>query len=114
VVEGHRRQRIERVPGRVLRDGRVDVGRDEPEIRGSELPFARVAVRVAERLELLEVGEVAHVHLRRQVSANRLLELLTGGEVAARQRPGARVRILRALPEQDLQHAVAHLEDDAQ
>ena len=113
VVERHRRQRVERVPGRVLGNGRVDVGGHEPEVRGRELPFARVPLGVAERLQLLEVGEVAHVDLRCQVPANRLLELLAGGEVAARERPAAGVWILRALPEQDLQHAVAHLENDA-
>ena len=86
VVEGHRRQRVERVPGRVGGHGRVDVGRDEPEVGGGELPLVGVPVRVAQRLELLEVGEVADVDLHRQVAADRLLERLAA---ARGSRPGS-------------------------
>ena len=60
----------------VVRDGRVDVARDEAEVRGRELPFPRIAVGVASRLELLEVGELPDVDLGREVAPDRLLERL--------------------------------------
>jgi hypothetical protein len=100
------------VPSGVVGEGGVEVARDEPEIGGRELPLARVAIGIAEDRQLLEVGDLADVHLRRQMSADRLLERLSGLEVAAREGPGAFVRLLAAFPEQDLQVAVAHLEYD--
>ena len=42
--------------------------------------------------------------------ADRRLERLAGREHAARERPGAGERLERPLPEQRLQHAVAHLQ----
>src|SRR5581483_11691890 len=73
-----------------------------------------VAAGVAARLQLLEVRELADVDLGREVAPNRLLERLARLEPAAGQRPGAGVGGKRALPEQRLQQAVAHLEDDGQ
>src|SRR3954467_11621302 len=40
---------------------------------GGEPPRGGVPARVAPRLELLEVRHLAHVHLRREVAADRLL-----------------------------------------
>src|SRR5437762_2149659 len=76
VVERHRWQLRHRMPGGVRWQLRVDAGRDEAEVCGRDLPLARVAVGVAESLELLEVRHLADVDLRRQVPANRLLECL--------------------------------------
>ena len=112
MVERHRGQRVDRVPGRVVRHRRVEVGGDEPEVRGRELPLAPgCASGVAPRLELLEVRELAHVDLRREVAADRLLERLVrarGSRPGSAHAPGE--RLLRALPEQHLQPAAAHLE----
>ena len=74
----------------------------------------RVAVGLAARLELLQVGELPHVDLRRQVPADRVLERLAGVEVAARERPGAAERLPRPLPEEHLQLALADLEHDGE
>jgi hypothetical protein len=73
-----------------------------------------MAAGVAPRLELLEVGELADVDLLREVPPDRLLERLVGAEPTAGERPGAQERLLRALPEEHLERAVAHLEDDRQ
>ena len=91
---------------------RVDVARHEPEVGGRELPLAAGGGRVAPRLELLEVRELAHVDLRREVAADRLLERLVRVEVAAGKRPAPANGLARPLPEQHLQLARAHLEDD--
>ena len=69
-----------------------------------------VAVRLAQRLELLEVGELADVDLLGEVAADRLLERLVLDEVAAGQRPRAAKRVARALPEEHLERAGPHLE----
>src|SRR5678816_2990339 len=98
------------MPASVLRDGRVDVGRDEPEVRGREFPFEWVPVRLAERLELLQVGELPHIHLLGEMAADCLLERLAELEEAAREGPRAEERLAGPLPEQDLQPALAHLE----
>ena len=73
-----------------------------------------MAVGLAPRLELLQVRELLHVHLRGQMAANRVLERLARVEVAARKRPGAAERIARPLPEEHLELAVPHLEHDGQ
>ena len=88
--------------------------RHEPEVRRRELPPARIAVGVAVRRELLEVRHLADVDLGGEMAADRLLERLAGGEDSARERPGAAERLARALPEERLQPAVAHLEDDGE
>jgi hypothetical protein len=75
----------------------VSPGRGAATPRG-ELPLARMPLGLAARLELLEVRELAHVDLRRQVLADRVLERLAALEVAARERPGSGEGILRALP----------------
>src|SRR4030095_423950 len=90
----------------------IEVGRDEAEIRSRELPFRRVAMRVAAYLELFDVRKLPHVHLRRQVPPNGLFERLAGLQVAAREGPGIGVRLSRPLPEQHLENVVTHLEDD--
>ena len=71
-------------------------------------------VRIAARLELLEVRELPDVDLPRQMPADRLLERLAGVEVAAGEGPVAGERLLRALPEQHLQLPGSHLEDDGE
>ena len=114
MVERERRQRVERVPGRVLRHGGIDVGGHEAEIRGHELPAQRVPVGLAPRLELLEVRDLAHVDLLREMAPDRLLERLVRRERAAGQRPRPRERIAGTLPQQRLQAAVAHLDDGAE
>ena len=51
------------MPVRVAGKLRVDVTGDEAEVCGRELPLSRRALRIAERLELFEVRELAHVDL---------------------------------------------------
>src|SRR6187401_1246728 len=63
VVEGGRRQLVDRVPLRVGGDARVEPELDEPEVGGRELPAARVASGIAVRAELLEVRDLADVDL---------------------------------------------------
>src|SRR5207245_3315837 len=77
-------------------------------------PLARMTGRVAQALELLEVGELAHVDLVGEVPPDRLLERLAGLEVAAGERPGAREWILRPAPGEHLQPLVADLQDDGE
>ena len=89
----------------------VDVGGDEPEVRGRDEPLAGMPVGVAPGLELLEVGEVAHVDLGRQVAPDRGLQRLPRLEPPARERPRAEERLLGALPEEHLEDAVPDLED---
>src|SRR3954471_16291669 len=114
MVERELGQARDGVPARVFRNGGIESGGHEPEIRRRELPLKRVAARVAERLELLEVGELADVDLLRQVAADRLLERVARLEVAARERPRAEERLARPLPEEDLQPALAHLQHDGE
>src|SRR5215218_5196883 len=73
-----------------------------------------MTVGVAPGLELLEVREVADVDLRLQVAPNRPLERLARVESASGQRPRAEERLARPLPEQHLELAVPHLEDDGE
>src|ERR671937_2379738 len=102
------------MPRRVLRQLGVEAGWNEAEVGGSDLPLPGVAVRIAERLELLQVRGLANVDLRGQVLPDRLLERLAGCQVAAGQRPGAEERLLRPLPDQDLEHGVPDLEHRGQ
>jgi hypothetical protein len=94
------------MPGRVRGEGGVRVERNQAEVRGRDLPFAWIAVGLAERLELLEVREVAHVEALREVAADGALERLAARELAARQAP-----LVAALAEQHAQPALADLED---
>ena len=71
-------------PARVRWHVWVDTERDEPEIRGRDLTFARAAARVAVRAELFDVRDLPHVDLGRQVAQDRRLERLPGGEDASR------------------------------
>ena len=100
------------MPGGVLGQLRVDVRRDQSEVGSRDLPLARMTPRVAERLEQLEVGDLADVDLLGEVLEDRLLQRLIALEVATRQRPGAEKRLSPPLPEQRLQCAVADLEHD--
>src|SRR6186997_3520683 len=102
------------MPARVVRQLGVDAERNDAEVGGGELPLAGVAVWVAERLELLEVGDLLDVDLLREVLADRVLERLARLEVAAREGPVAGVGFFRALPEQHLKAPVANLEDSRQ
>ena len=94
------RQRVDRRATRCPPGGGVDAGRDEAEVGGRELA-ARVR-RIAARLELLEVRELAHVDLLREVPPDRLLERLAALEPPAGQRPRAADGALRAAPEERL------------
>ena len=76
-----RRPRAQAVSGR----RRIEVARHQAQVRGGELPLRGWAVGLAEGLELLEPGQLAHVHLGRQLAANRAGERLAGPEVAARE-----------------------------
>ena len=102
------------MPARVGGDRRVDAERHEPEVRGRDLPLDRVPAGIAVGRDLLEVGDLGEVDLRREVAADRRLERLVGGEHPAGKGPGARERVERPLPEQCLQHAVAHLQHRGQ
>ncbi len=64
------------------------------------------------RLQLLEVGELAHVDLGGEVAADRALERVAALEPAAGERPAAARRRLRPAPEESLELVPAHLEDD--
>src|SRR4051812_32897363 len=105
MVEREPRQAGDPMPGRVLRERRIDSRRNEPEIGRCDLPLGGVALWIAERPELLEVGDLAHVDLGGQVSLDRLLERLSLLEVAAGERPRPEKRFASALPEQRLQRA---------
>jgi hypothetical protein len=99
------------MPGGVVGDAGVDVGRNEPEVRGGHEPRAGVAIRLAPGLELLQVGEVAHVDLGRKVAPDRGLQSLPRLEPAAGKRPRPEERLLRSLPEKHLENTVPNLED---
>ncbi len=99
------------MPGRVAGQLRVDVRGDEPEERGRELAVARMPVRLAPAPQLLEVGDLADVDLRGELASDRAVERLVGRKRASGQGPGAAVGFPRALPEQRLQHPLAHLQD---
>ena len=110
MVERELGQLRDRMPGRVLRKLRVEVCRYEAEVSRRDLPFARMAGGIAERFDLLEVGDLSHVDLGGEVLSDRLLERLAALEVAAGQRPSAKKRLSRPLPEERLQCAGADLE----
>ena len=110
MVERQRRQVVDDVPGGVGGQLRIDVGGDEAEKGGGELAVARVPGGLAPRPELLEVGDLADVDLRCELAADRAVERLVGRERPAGQGPGAAERLARPLPEQRLQHPVAHLQ----
>ena len=74
MVEGERRQALDRVPVGVGGEGRVEPERHQAEVSGGELPLVRVTVGVAERLELLEPGQLRDVDLARQLAADRALQ----------------------------------------
>ena len=114
VVEGELRQVTDGMPVRVAGYSRIDVRRHEAEVRGPENPRARMAIGLAERHQLLQVGKLAHVDLRREVAPDRLLEGLPIVEVSTRQGPGSEERLPRPLPEQDLKLAPPHLEYDGE
>ena len=114
MVERRRGKVVDRMPARVGRHGRIDAERHEAEVRGRDLPLDRVPARVAVGRDLLEMRDLAEVDLRREVAADRRLERLVGGEHPAGERPGARERLERPLPQQRLQHAVPHLEHRGQ
>ena len=111
VVVGERRELVQRMPAGIGRKLRVGVARDEPEECGRKLAVRRVPAGVAPGLELLEVRDLPHVHLVRQMPAHRLLQGLVRLEDAARQGPHSGVRVAGALPQQRLEAAVPHLQD---
>src|SRR6266545_5012803 len=112
MVECKWREVVDRMPVGVARKLRIDVAGDEAEVRGRELPFLRRPLRIAQRLELLEVRQLAHVDLLGEVAADRILERVVLGEVATRQRPTTLERLPRALPEKRLECTVSHLQND--
>jgi len=70
VVERKRGKVVDPVPIGVAGKLWVDVTWYEPEVCGGELPFARRARWIAERLELLEVRQLTDVDLLRKVATN--------------------------------------------
>src|SRR5439155_15154869 len=76
MIERDRRQSVDRMPRGVAGKFGIEVARHEAEVSRCELPLARNALRFAQRLQLLEVRELADVHLRGQVAPDRLLERL--------------------------------------
>ena len=111
VVEGERGELVQGMPAGVTGELGVGIAPHEPEERGRELPYLGVPRRLAARLQLFQVGHLAHVHLGRQVTAHRLLQRLVRLEDAAGECPGARVRLARPLPQKRLEPPVPHLED---
>ena len=95
---------------RVGGNRRVDAEGHEPEVGRRDLPLDRVAVGRAVGRDLLEVGDLGQIDLRREVAADRGFERLGGGEDSAGECPAARERLERALPEQDLQDSVPDLQ----
>lgn len=114
VVERHGRKRVDRVPARVAGNVRVDAERDEPEVGRRELAELGDPSRVAPRPELLEVCDLANVHLRREVAEDGRLQALVGPEHASRERPRPAERVEASLPEQDREPAFSHLEDNGE
>ena len=113
VVEGELRQSVDRVPVRVLGQRRIDAERHDAEVGRGQLPFARVALRLAAGLELLEVGELRGRRPSRRGacgSTARASRPARGSRPGGTRRPPE--RILRALPEEHLQLPRAHLEHD--
>src|SRR5439155_17459310 len=84
VVERERGEVVDRMPVGVARKLGIDVARDEAEVSGRELPLARGALRIAQRLELLEMRKLTHVDLFGEVAADRLLERVLLCEIATR------------------------------
>ena len=111
MVEGRIGNGVDGVPGGVGGHDRVGVGGDEPEERGGDAPGARNPVRGAEHRELLDVRDLPHVDLLRELATHGRLDVFVVAEEAARQRPPPGVRRLRPPPGEDLQRAVADLQD---
>src|SRR3954468_2456938 len=102
------------MPVRVSGKFGVDVARHEPEVGRRKLPLLRRALRIAQRLQLFEMRELAYVDLLREVPPDRFLERVALIEVATREGPTPLEWCARPLPEQRLQLAVPHLEDHGQ
>jgi len=79
--------------------------RDEREVGDRHDPAVRIALGVAERVELLEV-DAAHARLGGQQTARGALERLVGLHPAARQRPAPGEHAAPDAHEQRLQRAV--------
>src|SRR5262249_5636243 len=82
------------------------------EVRGGEHTLARIADRVASRLQLLEVRDFPNIHLGGQVPARGRAEPLAGEQQAARQCPRPLARRPVAAPPQHVQALLADLERD--
>ena len=85
MVERERRKVVDRMPVGVARKLGIDVARDEAEVSGRELPLARGALRIAQRLELLEMRQLTYVDLFGEVAADRLLERVLLCKIATRK-----------------------------
>ena len=75
------------MPARVVRHVGVEAELHEAEVGGRELPGGRVAVGLAVGRELLEVGDLAHVDLRREVPPDRRPRASRPGRAARRAAP---------------------------
>ena len=83
IYASERRQAIGRLPRCVGREPGVEFARDEPEIGSRKLPLTWHAFWIAQCSELLEMRELAHVHFRGELTADRLLERLAGLQSSA-------------------------------
>src|SRR6266702_1349083 len=110
VIVGEGRQACHRAPGGVrerlagptLKAAAV---RDEREVRHRHDPAMRIALGVAEGVQLLEV-DAAHAGLGRQQAARSALERLVGVHPPARERPAPREYAAPDANQQQLQRAV--------
>jgi hypothetical protein len=115
VIEGERRQVVEREPGDPLGVGRradlVIAELDQRVVRDRHDPLARIALERAEGVELLE-ERVGDAGLLAQLAARRLVERLVDVHEAARQGPRVRRR-QRALDQEHLEVGGVEAEHDA-
>jgi hypothetical protein len=114
VVERGVGEVVDRMPACVVWHVRVDPQRNEPEIGRGDLALPRRAAGIAVRRQLLQMGDLAYVHLGGQVAADRLLQALGRPEHPAGQDPPAGERLAGPLPQQRLKPAVAYLQDDGE
>src|SRR5690606_29027006 len=108
VVERRPGEVVDRMPSGVLRHVGIDVGGHDTEERGRHHARTGDPVRCAEDRQLLDVRELADVHLLGQLPPHGRFHVLVHAEPAARERPPSDVRFQRALPQQHLHCCGTH------